>query len=223
MLQASRHSDDRRLICWAFTIAGLVHLGALFLPLPAAPPGPAAHGERVPTFEVRTWDIPVPPPTRRIVETRILERRPFLPIPEWVEPLPLDEPASERSRDPVIETAAPPGVEDLTYRPTPPEYPEPLEETADCLDLPVRLPGAVDPVYPRIPILVKASGLVVLRTVITADGEVAEVEVVSAPHPDLGFSESAVEAVSSWKYRPGRCHGQPVAVRMTVFVEFDLR
>ena len=61
-----------------------------------------------------------------------------------------------------------------------------------------------------------------LRAIITAEGDVTSIELQSAPRPDLGFSESAIAAVSCWKYDPGSYRGRPVAVSMSVFVEFVL-
>jgi periplasmic protein TonB len=39
----------------------------------------------------------------------------------------------------------------------------------------------------------------------------------------LGLSESAVEAVKTWKYEPSRRNGVPVAVYFTLTVSFSLQ
>jgi protein TonB len=79
------------------------------------------------------------------------------------------------------------------------------------------------PEYPRLAILTRTPGRVVLRAVITVDGLVDQVEVLHAPATDLGFVEAAIEAVSEWRYEPGQLHGRPVAVAFTVVVEFKLQ
>ena len=91
------------------------------------------------------------------------------------------------------------------------------------LTLPVALDGRAQPFYPPLAVRARREGVVLLKAIITRDGEVASIEVLLAPDPDLGFSESAIDAVSRWKYEPGRLNGRAVAVSMTVRVDFSLR
>ncbi|MBV9444174.1 MAG: energy transducer TonB, partial [Acidobacteriaceae bacterium] len=48
-----------------------------------------------------------------------------------------------------------------------------------------------------------------------------EMRVLSSPSDDL--SESALEAVRQWRYRPTLLNGEPVEIRTTVIVNYTLR
>jgi len=91
------------------------------------------------------------------------------------------------------------------------------------LVLPVRLEGGADPDYPDLGVLSRTAGVVILQAVVDESGRVVELEVIRAPRPDPGFSQAALDAVAAWRYRPGTVNGRPVAVRMSVRVEFSLR
>ena len=77
----------------------------------------------------------------------------------------------------------------------------------------------VQPAYPRAAILARVQGQVVLRAVITREGEIRELRVVSG-HPML--SPAAVDAVRQWRYRPYKLNGVPVEVETQVTVNFVL-
>jgi len=78
----------------------------------------------------------------------------------------------------------------------------------------------VAPVYPPLAMAARVQGPVVLRCVITTEGRVSEIVVVSG-HPLL--DDAAVAAVSRWRYRPTLLNGEPVSVILTVTVTFSLR
>jgi protein TonB len=63
-------------------------------------------------------------------------------------------------------------------------------------------------------------GVIVLEAVITREGNVDSVRVVSG-HPLL--VQAAVDAVRQWRYRPTLLNGQPVEVITTVTVNFTLQ
>ena len=78
----------------------------------------------------------------------------------------------------------------------------------------------VAPVYPELARGARVQGVVIIRCVIDTDGRVAEAEVVrSVPLLDA----AALEAVRQWIYRPTLLNGGPVAVVMTVTVQFRLQ
>ena len=84
---------------------------------------------------------------------------------------------------------------------------------------------AASKVLPRYPELARRSGVegqVILQAVIGSEGQVGSVVVLKETPPRVGFGESAAEAVTRWRYRPGTLHGAPVAVRMTLTVVFTL-
>lgn len=63
-------------------------------------------------------------------------------------------------------------------------------------------------------------GTVKISTVVTSEGVVKEVRVLSGLNTEE--DRTAVEAVKQWKFQPGTKGGQPVNVRVTVEVSFHL-
>lgn len=87
----------------------------------------------------------------------------------------------------------------------------------------VTQPKLVHPVEPRYPDSArkeKITGQVVVQAVIEKDGTVARATVVRPVHPDL--DAAALEAVRQWRYEPAKQNGKPVAVYMTITVDFRL-
>jgi TonB family protein len=79
----------------------------------------------------------------------------------------------------------------------------------------------VNPVYPTAMRELGLEGSVPIEAVIGTDGAVASVRILSAQvHPD--FANAATAAVRQWKFSPTLLNGEPVEVRMTVTVQFEL-
>jgi TonB family protein len=78
----------------------------------------------------------------------------------------------------------------------------------------------VQPVYPVSAKSAGVQGTVELEVVISKDGVPAELRVVSSPSDDL--SNSALEAVRHWRYRPTLLNGNPVEIVTTVIVNYTL-
>jgi TonB family protein len=87
----------------------------------------------------------------------------------------------------------------------------------------VTAPRAIEksqPVYPEEARKIKYQGRVVLRTVISAEGLIEDVEVIEGqPH---GLSEAAVEAVRRWRFEPALHEGEPVPVFYLLTINFRL-
>jgi protein TonB len=77
----------------------------------------------------------------------------------------------------------------------------------------------VQPVYPPLAKQARISGSVVLQAVISKDGSIEKLQVVSG-HPML--VQSALDAVKQWKYKPYFLNGEPVEVDTQVTVNFTL-
>jgi protein TonB len=86
---------------------------------------------------------------------------------------------------------------------------------------PPRLLDRVAPHYPDSARKEKVTGQVIIQAVIEKDGSVARAFVVRPVHPDL--DAAALEAVRQWQYEPARQNGKPVAVYMTITVDFRLK
>jgi protein TonB len=77
----------------------------------------------------------------------------------------------------------------------------------------------VQPTYPPLARQARIQGSVVLKAVISKNGKVENLQVVSG-HPML--TSSAIEAVKQWQYKPYILNGQPVEVETNITVNFTL-
>ena len=119
---------------------------------------------------------------------------------------------------------------DLPVAPPPPftGFNEAFEDTAARL-APIRVGGNVrqptktrdvKPVYPAEAQDARVQGVVIIEAVIDPSGSIANARVLrSIPLLD----QAALGAVSGWRFTPTLLNGQPVAVLMTVTVNFTLQ
>ena len=77
----------------------------------------------------------------------------------------------------------------------------------------------VKPPYPPLAKQARIQGTVVLEAVISKQGSVENLRVISG-HPLL--IQAALDAVKQWKYKPTLLNGEPVEVVTTVTVNFNL-
>jgi protein TonB len=77
----------------------------------------------------------------------------------------------------------------------------------------------VPPDYPPIARQLKLQGTVELEAVVTGDGEVEKVNIVSG-NPVL--TRPAVDAVKKWKFRPFTVNGKGVTTQVPVSISFKL-
>lgn len=77
----------------------------------------------------------------------------------------------------------------------------------------------VQPQYPPLARQARIQGVVVLQALIGKDGSIQNLHVVSG-HPML--TNSALEAVKEWRYKPYYLNGEPVEVETTINVNFTL-
>lgn len=75
------------------------------------------------------------------------------------------------------------------------------------------------PVYPQIAVASRTQGTVVLQATISRSGTIVNLRVISGS-PML--QQAALDAVSTWRYRPYMLNGQPIEVETTVNVVFKL-
>ncbi|HZR56949.1 MAG TPA: energy transducer TonB [Terriglobales bacterium] len=77
----------------------------------------------------------------------------------------------------------------------------------------------VEPVYPALARQTRIQGAVLLRAMISKNGEIENLQLLSG-HPML--APAAIEAVRQWRYRPYFLNGDPVEVETQVTVKFTL-
>jgi TonB family protein len=76
------------------------------------------------------------------------------------------------------------------------------------------------PTYPEEARAKKIHGTVVLDATIGKDGGIENLQLLKSP--DKLLSESALEAVRTWRYQPYHLNGEPVEVQTTVNVVYNL-
>lgn len=80
--------------------------------------------------------------------------------------------------------------------------------------------GNVQPKYPRDARKAGKVGLVRLKVIVTAEGQVEDIQLVDGEAP---FAEAALQAVRKWRYQPAKYQGETIAVRRVIEVYFKLR
>lgn len=82
-----------------------------------------------------------------------------------------------------------------------------------------QLLAPIQPVYPAIARAARIEGTVVVQAVISKEGRIEDLRVVSGPPMLQG---AAVEAIQRARYRPFMLNGEPVAVETTINVVFRM-
>ncbi len=67
----------------------------------------------------------------------------------------------------------------------------------------------------------RIQGVVILQAIVDAMGNISEVQVLKGL--PLGLTESAIETVKGWRYRPATLDGQPVSVYLNLLINFSLQ
>jgi TonB family protein len=79
------------------------------------------------------------------------------------------------------------------------------------------------PSYTRQAMQARIEGTVVLEAVVGETGAVGEIRIVRSLDTEHGLDDQAVAALRQWQFEPGRRDGEPVAVSVTVEMDFTLR
>ena len=85
---------------------------------------------------------------------------------------------------------------------------------------PAMLIRRVEPVYPPLPKQIHKEGRVELHAIIATDGTIQSLEIVGG---DPMFFQSALDAVSQWRYRPTILNGQPVQIDTHITVIYTMQ
>lgn len=79
-----------------------------------------------------------------------------------------------------------------------------------------------DPVYPYSARQKNLSGIVMLKFLVTPEGNVQQVSVVQSNPPGV-FDDAAIQAVSAWRFKPGTLDGEAVSTWMAIPLRFKLQ
>ncbi len=82
-----------------------------------------------------------------------------------------------------------------------------------------KLISSVSPVYPTLAKNQHVSGSVMVDALIDANGRVTTMKVASGP---TLLQQAAMDALKQWKYQPASLDGKPVAMHLTVTIQFRL-
>ncbi len=81
------------------------------------------------------------------------------------------------------------------------------------------LVSRVSPKYPKDARKRRIQGLVILKLVVSKEGDVTDATLISGPQ-DL--APAAIEAAKQWKYKPYILNGQPVEIEGVLEINFTL-
>jgi protein TonB len=102
----------------------------------------------------------------------------------------------------------------VTFAPEPPKGPTKISH----LD-PGQIIQRVEPPYPPMARITRTQGPVTLHAVISRDGVIENLQLVSG-HPLL--VQAALDAVKQWRFRPYLLNGQPIEVETEITINFIL-
>lgn len=212
---------ERRRLRIAVLVALACHLPLLLLP--------KLGGEAIAAPEVEEPSVVVvqTPRFRPLVEPPTPAEPPPREERAVKVPIPAPRPAEPES---VRDLELPPPVDPLPEHvvvlpPAPPAPPEPEVAPPEVL----RVGGSIarprqlhapHPAYPELARRTGVHGTVILEVRLDERGRVSEVTVLRGQR--FGLTESAVAAVSRWRYEPARLDGRAVPVLMTVTINFEL-
>ena len=86
-----------------------------------------------------------------------------------------------------------------------------------------RLLREVKPQYTAEALRAKITGTVILEMVVLSDGKVGDVRITRSLDPVFGLDEEAIKAARQWLFAPGTRFGEPVAILVSLALEFNLR
>lgn len=69
----------------------------------------------------------------------------------------------------------------------------------------------------------KVQGTVVMSAVVMPDGSVTDIRITRSLDQSFGLDDEAKKTAAQWRFRPGMRQGQPVAVRILIELDFNLR
>lgn len=207
--------EDRRSLRLSLVVAAMVHLVLLGVTLPALSEAEVEPAEEkkviriapTPRFVKKPPPPPDEPPPQRVREVPMPDET---PDEEEIPPPRLEEPPVEPRHDDPLSL-------DIPEAPPEPEPEGPVR--LGQVDAPQRVHW-VEPEYTEPARRVRVQGTVFLQATIDERGRVVDLEVLRGL--PMGLTESAVRAVSQWRYEPSALNGKPVAVLMTVTVHFEL-
>ena len=213
---ALEEAEDNKILKGSLWAAFVVHLVLLAINFPAFEGETLAEPEKKQTVRILPtpkWKPPEIPKTpiqpKNVKKVAVPDKTPDEP-----EPIRLDQPRRELDLPPVDR--------DVFVIPEAPPAPEPdgPMEVGGKVKKPIKI-HAPQPHYTEIARKARIQGTVIVQAVIDRQGEVTNVKVLKGL--PMGLSESAVEAIKTWKFKAATLNGKPVDVYYNLTVTFTLQ
>ncbi len=218
--QAEKDAAERKTLQWALLAAMVFHAVLLIVTFPQLLATPDERPKRAQeVYVVQQVRFQPPAPRRQEIPTRKTRRIPVPdPTPDDPEPLEIDIPVEIDIELPETDAAvfgipdAPPQAEAFGH--------------GDVMQVGGGVIGpekifSPQPKYSEDARRGRIQGVVILEAIIDTMGNVAQVKALK-PLP-LGLTESAIETVKQWQYKPATLAGKPVAVYLNLLVNFSLQ
>jgi protein TonB len=166
---------------------------------------------------------PSPPPPRSLarVQPPVVESIAPVEAAEGITPeIPM------RSSEPLIgppnNAGLVPGGDDIAAPPSPPPAPAPARAPVPVggdIKRPMKIKD-VAPAYPMVARAAQVQGIVIVEATIGPDGKVQDARILRSVRL---LDQAALDAVRQWEYTPTLLNGTPIAIVMTVTVNFRLQ
>jgi protein TonB len=215
------HNGDRRPLQLAILSAILVHLIALYITLPQTSRVILSDPQvSLPLVPFHLPPPPLPKPPEKLPQHPLEQRMLLIPIPD---PTPDEiEPIREPEPDPDLEPLPPDMIAfPVVTGPPPVGRLEPQLPGVNGVTDPVRI-HFVEPQFPALARRAGILGRVLLQAVVSQDGRIKNLTVLTSSTPGLGFEQAAMDAVKQWKYKPAEQDEKPVTVYLTIVIDFTL-
>ncbi len=216
---AQEEKQDRNFTRLAMALAAIFHIFIFAVTWPSfAGAVSDAKQKKSKIYVVKQVKFKQPPPKQDQQIPKPKTKKVPIPDPTPDEPEPIREEEPDRDLDFVPDENLILGVPDA---PPPPEPEGPLRfVVGGKITEPEKLSGP-NPIYPEAARRARIQGVVVLECIIGKDGAVQSVKVLRGL--PLGLTESAVDAVNKWKFKPSTLNNKPVEVLYILTVRFNLQ
>lgn len=212
--------DDPRPMRIAVTAAAMVVALMLVLRLPEVEPIEVKPQRVQASYVIQQVRFEPPAPQPQRTAPRPKEKKRIIPVPDETP----DEPEPIRVAEEVeIDIELPEGEAVFGIPDAPPGFGS-IPSGVMALDGNIVAPQKIfapQPAYTEEARQARVQGVVILQAIVDAMGRVSNVKVLKGL--PMGLSESAVETVAEWRYRPATLNGEPVPVYFNFTINFSLQ
>jgi TonB family protein len=218
---AQEEAQDRWFLRWSMAAAVALHV-VIFLMhwdfLAFGGDSNAAEQKKAKIYVVKQVKFKQPPKTEMQNIPKPKTKKVPIPDPTPDEPEPIRDEEPDEDLDFIPDDSLVLGVPDA---PPSPEPEGPIRFVAGGnITEPEKISGPT-PLYPEAARRARIQGVVVLECTINKEGVVNDIKVLRGL--PLGLTESAVDAVTKWRFKASTLNGKPVEVLYILTVRFNLQ